>query len=806
MITDTIRPWHSDRSVRTGLNEYISSWRSNAETVRDDQCFTAAVGVGSAVIGTCFAFLGRGTAVAIWVGLVTLCITPGCAVACWLLTRDGLTRAIVVFNASLTWTILVSSALAWLQVTNLGVVVAATAGIGGLGSAAFLIHHRAQHLLSRPDQFAIEEEPTTRPWTNGSVHLDRDFLLDADQEIGRRHAMDSSVICTLGVDQRARATSGRSRSFHTILLMVLVSAVMLFAFSAIRARGHAVGSWGLLPLLGTPFLVAVGLTAVVLFVALRFIRAAWPMALSALCLLLFEFNGTQIALNAIPLSSWTYKHFGVVDYLVHGGALRNPYDIYQQWPGFFAAAAELARISGSSPMASGNWAHLFFEALCSIVIFAAARIFAPRNRAVPYVTALFFFTINWEGQYYYSPQSTAFLLALLFQFFLLSSLEPERLRRPFRNWSWLRIPSLEIRGQGQSSGVGSVAWATGLMATFGAIVVTHQMSPALVLAEVGCLWLLGILRRPITILSLMTIATGYLLLHIPALQHNFVLNGFSFSNTTGKPGITDPSLQQATAGRLSEVLGLGMWGMTAVCLLSYRRRIGTMAIPAVLAFAPFSLIMMSDYQGEGIYRVFLFSSPWCALIMAKRLADLNIPSVLRLAVAGCWALFAGLGSAQAQDFGMWQMAEVPQSEITASAYFLDHAPPNAVLMLAAANFPSRLNGNYVLHNAQQSQNDLSLDEIPSFTGSRLKNVSPKFLAKQVEGLTGDRGFLVIAPSMEAYEDYYQFVTPGVLPSLIPRLRASVYWKLWYQNGQTFIFQALPNGRTRRLEARAITIK
>ncbi len=32
------------------------------------------------------------------------------------------------------------------------------------------------------------------------------------------------------------------------------------------------------------------------------------------------------------------------------------------------------------------------------------------------MTALLFFTVNWEGQFYYSPQSTAFLLALLFQF------------------------------------------------------------------------------------------------------------------------------------------------------------------------------------------------------------------------------------------------------------------------------------------------------------------------------------------------------------------------------------------------------
>lgn len=783
-MTATIaRPTHSNGDARKRRTEFISSWRRNAEEVRDDQRFTAIIGVGTALIGICYASLGRGTAVAIWIGLATLCITPGCAFVCWHLTRDGLTRAIAVFGASLTWTILVSSVLAWLRVTNLGIVLAVTAGVGGLGSAIFLIYQlidqRAGRPRGRPGSVAVKEAQNRRAWTTGTVELAHELTPAADPRPG---------------GELTAPVRAASRKQHVLLLIALVATVALFAFSVIRARGHTVGSWGLLPLLGGPFLVAVALTVAVLLAGLRFIRTAWPIALAALCLLLVEFNGTQVILDAIPLSSWTYKHFGVVNYILHGGALNNPYDIYQQWPGFFAAAAELARISGSSPLASGNWPHLFFEAFCSLVIFAIARKLVPWNRAVPYVTVLLFFTVNWEGQYYYSPQSTAFLLALLFQFFMLPSLEPKRLRWPFRNWSWLWVPSVEIQGGGEATVEVNAARAIGMIALFAAIVVTHQMSPALVLAGLGGLWILGVLRNPIITRSVVAVTLCYLLLHVPAIQHNFVLNGFSFSNTTGKPFITDPSPQQALAARLSELVGLGMWVVTVICILSYRRRLGTVAIPAVLAFAPFSLVMVSDYQGEGIYRVFLFSSPWCALIIARRLADLRFSSALRLAVVGCWAMFAGLASAQAQDFGMWPMIYVSQSEISASAYFLDHAPPHAVLILAAANFPSRLNGKYVLHNAKGSQNDLSLDEVPAFDNGGLKNVSPKSLAKTVANLAGGDGYLVIAPSMEAYEDYYQFVYPGILPTLVPRLKMSAYWKLWYQNDGTFIFHALPGGQ------------
>jgi hypothetical protein len=160
---------------------------------------------------------------------------------------------------------------------------------------------------------------------------------------------------------------------------------------------------------------------------------------------------------------------------------------------------------------------------------------------------------------------------------------------------------------------------------------------------------------------------------------------------------------------------------------------------------------------------------------------------------GFGAFFAALGSGQAQSFGMYPMVQVPRGEISASAYFLDHAPPRSVLTLAAANFPSRLNGRYVLHSGG-SQNDLSLDEIPAFDGNGLKNTSPKSLASSVADLSGGVGYLAVAPSMESYNEYYGVYAPGTLPALTARLKTSAYWKIWYENNGTVIFRALPQGK------------
>jgi hypothetical protein len=287
----------------------------------------------------------------------------------------------------------------------------------------------------------------------------------------------------------------------------------------------------------------------------------------------------------------------------------------------------------------------------------------------------------------------------------------------------------------------------------------------------------------------------YPLFHLPAVDQNNFLTGFKLSNTTGIQGLTPATTEQALASVLAKVIALGFWGATAVCVSSYWRRLGVVVIPALLAAVPLLFVLITSYGGETIYRVFLFSSPWCALIIAMRLGDLVRLPMLRWTAVGFWALFAALGSAQAQDFGMYPMLQVPPGEIRASAYFLDHAPPKATLVLAASNFPSRMNGRYVLHNATQSQNDPALDESPEFLKNGLKRANPRALARDVNNIAKGTGYLVIAPSMYAFNDYYGVYTPGTLSALVPRLKESPYWQVWYESDGTVIFRARPQGRS-----------
>jgi hypothetical protein len=692
----------------------------------------------------------------------------------------------------LTWSVLVTTGLALLQVTSLGALLVLTAGVGGIGSGVFLVRRLIWHA-----------DPTEHAPTKGGQYRSESGQYRVHPEL---------------VKTRPESFSGpsadSSRSFRPLdlgvpflsaILLLLISAALVI-YSVMRASEKTTGIYGLLPTLGLPFYAAVAITIAAIMIALRYVRTAWPAAVLGLGILLVEFNGVPMFLAATPLGNLsTYEHFGVVDYILHGGALNDQLDAYQQWPGFFAVSAGLVRISGRSDLTYSNWAQLFFEALNALAVFGIARRFSRQHQAIPYMTVLIFEVITWEGQYYYAPQTLALTLALLFFFFLLPLLEPNRLRNlPFiRTWdkTSLRYSGVEARPLSRNR---RTALAIALVAIFTAISVTHQLSPYFVFISVAALWVIGASRSVRLGVTLLIVLFGYPLLHLSAVEHDQLLSGFSFSNSVSGYQTQGPVTE--LADRLSRIIGLGTWLVTAICCLSYRRRFGIVAIPAVLALAPFSLILLGNYGGEGINRIFLFSSPWCALIIAIRVRDMSLSPALRLSAIGLSAFLAGMGSAQVQDFGLFTTNLIAPSEIQASAYFLDHAPKNSMLVLAIPDFPSRVNGQYVLHDTTETVNDPILNEVSNCDAPESEAISsitpqschfrtdPEVLAKTVASLAGGVGFLAFAPSMDSYLQYEGSLPPSSLTALVPRLEASDYWKLWYDEDGTIIFEAIPNGR------------
>jgi hypothetical protein len=325
---------------------------------------------------------------------------------------------------------------------------------------------------------------------------------------------------------------------------------------------------------------------------------------------------------------------------------------------------------------------------------------------------------------------------------------------------------------------------------FVCIVTTHQLTPYMLLLQLAPFVALSWLGRRWQwgYVLMAGVALGYLLLNSGALGEDSLFSGFSLSNAVGiPPGPTSAAQELARAA--SRAIGFSVWGGAAVAALSYWRRFGQVAVPTAFAVMPLVLVTFQNYGGEALYRVWLFSAPWCGVIIAKRLYDLRRRSTAGVLAIGLFSFTAFFGSAQATNFGMFPMVEVTSGEISASSWFYDHAPPGTRLVLVMASFPQRLDRHYVDHDGGvPAVNEPALADDPQFADGGLDTMTAARLASYVKGGWGPNPYLAISHSMEQMNDYYGVFDAGTLRRLDERLSSSPDWTVAYRNRDAVIFR------------------
>jgi hypothetical protein len=231
------------------------------------------------------------------------------------------------------------------------------------------------------------------------------------------------------------------------------------------------------------------------------------------------------------------------------------------------------------------------------------------------------------------------------------------------------------------------------------------------------------------------------------------------------------------------VLAACMW-LGALAAIGLRwRSLGRVAIPAALALTPFLVLGVQSYGGEAIYRVFLFSAPWCALLIAELIVELG--GVLRplvSALACTVALAAGLQ-------GLWGPTAVyaftPQ-ELAASLWLYQHAAPGSMLVLAADDFPALEAADYrsydlVIMPSDPQQGPAWLNE-----GSLLD--VEQWLAAQGHASV----YVVFTRSMANYASYFGY--PTGYQALAKAVTDSPRWHAVYRAADVAIYKVtVPTG-------------
>jgi hypothetical protein len=602
--------------------------------------------------------------------------------------------------------------------------------------------------------------------------------------------------------------TGRARRLLYPWDVLLPASIVLWVAAIRHIDTSHLGQYGLPAVL--PLIFYVGIALVVL-------STGWALAqehlssvrltanLGALLLMLY---GTAPLLYTAARYSWTYKYIGVVQYINLHGHLNSTIDVYQNWPGFFAFAAWFDKVIGvQSPLAYAKWAQLAFEALTCLMLHFVFRGLPLKERER--WLALFLYAASiWIAQDYFSAQALGVVLSTGIFALTLTFLRRETqadwvlaLRRRLQPIGKLvrRAPAdtsetaLLVNRSSSPAQEGAVLAAIGII--YFVLVFEHELSPYVVLIQLGALALIGEVRRRWIAILFAAVAFGYLAPHFTFVNSHFgVLKSIgNFFSNAAPPSSSQGSVPKGTvfSEEASRLLSVGMWGLSAVgALRRWRGGRSTLAL-VLLAYSPVFVFFAGGYGTEGILRVYLFSLPWTVCLAASalkpraahisRFGSLLAPLTLVVVIVLFIPAF----------FGDDAVNVMPQSDVQGTLGFYQSARPGTIFGLAD-NFPSDIDGRYNLFlpvlflygsGGIITGSNLHVSNAAAFTRVIEKN-DPK---------PNEPSYVLITQSMETNALEYGFLSSSDIADLRTMLKSAPGWFEAYNAHGVTAYELPPGG-------------
>lgn len=586
----------------------------------------------------------------------------------------------------------------------------------------------------------------------------------------------------------------------------------------------SLGAYGLPAVLPIVFYAGVGLLLISATAELLRKRVCrWRMAAHSMALV-FMLYGTAPIVYGEGRYPWLYKTIGVVQYVNYNGHLDSHIDIYQNWPGFFAFAAWFDKVAGvGSPLAYAKWAQLVFElgALPLLYLIYERLALSVRQR---WAALLVFSASNWIGQDYFSPQALGMLLSLGILAIAVRWLYNEGVSRSGRRG---RAPYL-IGDQESTleSAHLTVSICVVIALLFFVLTFTHELSPYILVIQLGALAAAKLLRPRWLPVLLAAIAFAYLIPRFPFVNSRYgLLNsiGSFFSNATPpafKRGTVPGS--QLLIEHCAELLSLGMWGL-AILGAWMRRRAGYPILGLVLlTFSPFILLAAQAYGNEGILRIYLFSLPSAAALAAH----VVVPSSRKLSKHRSDWRFTGrdlaYSNGQEYSFGWRRAVDILRLPIVLSvtlmlffpSFFGDDKsnviPTSEVLALTSFFQHASRGPVYVALDHGAFADTARYDQFPLTPifgsasvigqGNVKADIADLIARDALARMKGTRhAYVVLAPSMIAYNQAYDVASSKNFAVLAASLTHSTEWKLVVSRQATLVYEldvpSLPRTRS-----------
>jgi hypothetical protein len=552
-----------------------------------------------------------------------------------------------------------------------------------------------------------------------------------------------------------RAVTGRAA---LLLLAVMPVAAAVLGLSSLRAsEAGDIGDYGLIQALGPGYFAALGLLSVSFVAFLARAQAAPWVGVLHLAVLVALVDGAPYVIEGEPRFPVTYVHAGFAEAIMRGGETLPMLDARFSWPGFFAFFGYLSEAAGlPDTMPLAVWFPFVIKVLWLAAMWVVLRRLFDRP-AVCWLGLWLFQVAEWSGQSYYSPQALGVFIYWVTVAVLLVALDPAR--RP-----------------GPS---GRAALAV-VVLSFAALVVSHQLTPFMVMSAAGLLGVLALTRaRTVWVLFGVLFVvwfsfgtTDYWVGHIHSLlgdagQVSSTLDDNVADRIGGNESHTRVIYSRiALSGLVAVPAGLGV-------LLAWRQRRLDLRV-VVLGGAPVGALLLQSYGGEGLIRVFLFMLPVLAGAAAYLLLAARGRRARLVASAATAVLLVGmLPLAMLAKYGGESFESVSASERRVAAWVHAHVGEgDLVASIAPAGY---------LRERRVGEVDF-VPALDRFQTGDLRHV--RSIMREHDG----RRFLVLSSSQYAYGSQVSGLPADWEDGLLADLATAEDFELVHEDGSARVYE------------------
>src|SRR5262249_11698694 len=225
---------------------------------------------------------------------------------------------------------------------------------------------------------------------------------------------------TFKVDSLRPAARARGISPPPPLLSTLarcaipLAALAIGLLSLTTARESAIGQYGLIQALPRVYFVSLGILALSFILAWRSPQRRFPELILGVISLVVLLQGAPGIIESAPRFATAWLHAGFTDYVANTGHVLPIIDARFNWPSFFTGVAFLDRAGGlPTAIILLRWWPVFINLLYLPPLYLLVKHVLRDEKKAMLAIWLFPF-VNWLGQDYFSPQSVAYLLCLVF--------------------------------------------------------------------------------------------------------------------------------------------------------------------------------------------------------------------------------------------------------------------------------------------------------------------------------------------------------------------------------------------------------